>query len=129
LNGNFLLNFGPKGDGSFRDEEKRLAAEIGDWMKTNGEAIYGCGYAELAKQDWGYYTRKKKTGQIYMVVCNVPVSGWLKVRVPRGKTGAGAALLDGGAPLKIEKFDSDEFFVILKEKSADRPFVITLDLE
>jgi alpha-L-fucosidase len=129
LNGNFLLNFGPKGDGSFRDEEKRLAAEIGDWMKINGEAIYGCGYAELAKQDWGYYTRKKKTGRIYMVVCNVPVSGWLKVRVPRGKTVADAALLDGGAPLKIEKFDSDEFFVILKEKSADRPFVITMALE
>jgi len=129
LNGNFLLNFGPKGDGSFRPEEVRLASEIGSWMKTNGAAIYGCGYAGLQKQDWGYFTRNGKSGKTYMVVCNVPVSGWLKVKVPRGKSVAGATRLDNGVPLDIEKFDGDEFYVVLKNKSADRPFVITLELK
>ncbi len=32
LNGNFLLNFGPKADGSFREEEIRLFDEIGQWV-------------------------------------------------------------------------------------------------
>jgi hypothetical protein len=49
--------------------------------------------------------------------------------VPRGKSVAGATRLDNATPLNIEKFDGDEFFVILDNKSADRPFVITLDLK
>jgi alpha-L-fucosidase len=127
--GNFLLNFGPKGDGSFREEEKQLVAEIGPWMKTNGQAIYGCGYAGLKKMDWGYYTRNDKTGKIYMVVCNVPVSGWLKVKLPSKKKIAAATLLKDGAILGVDKYDSDEFFVVLKDKTGGRPFVIAIDLE
>lgn len=129
LNGNFLMNFGPKGDGSFRDEEKKLVAEIGPWMKTNGRAIYGCGYAGLKKMDWGYYTRNDQTGKTYMIVCNVPVSGCLKVKLPKKQKIARASLLKNGMVLNIDKFDSDEFFVVLKDKTADQPFVITLDLE
>ena len=129
LGGNFLLNFGPKGDGSFREEEKKLVAEIGPWMRNNGQAIYGCGYAGLKKMDWGYYTRNEKTGKTYMVVCNIPVSGMLKVQLPGKKKIAKAALLQDGSVLKLEKYDSDEFFVILKDKTAGQPFVITLDLE
>ncbi len=129
LNGNFLLNFGPKGDGSFRDEEVKFAREIGQWMKVNSPAIYGCGYAGLKKMDWGYYTRNMDTGKLFMVVCNVPVSGWLKVQLPKGKKIASANLLKDGTTLEIEKYDSDEFFIILKDKQADRPFVISLNLE
>jgi len=129
LNGNFLLNFGPKGDGSFRDEEKKIVDEIGPWMKTNGEAIYGCGYAKMKKMDWGYYTLNAKTGKLYMIVCNVPVSGWLKLQLPNKKLLASATLLDGGKTLDIEKYDSNEFFVILKDKKADWPFVIEIKLQ
>ncbi len=40
-NGNLLLNVGPYADGSFHAEAKRILFEIGDWLKINGEAIYG----------------------------------------------------------------------------------------
>lgn len=39
--GNFLLNIGPGPDGDFDPIAYERLKEIGDWMKINGEAIYG----------------------------------------------------------------------------------------
>jgi len=38
--GVFFLSLTPKGDGSIPAEEKRILAEMGDWLEVNGEAIY-----------------------------------------------------------------------------------------
>lgn len=40
-NGNLLLNFPPKPDGTLDDDELRLLDELAEWMPVNGEAIYG----------------------------------------------------------------------------------------
>jgi len=40
-NGNLLLNIGPKSDGTIPDEVQQVLRDIGDWLKLNGEAIYG----------------------------------------------------------------------------------------
>lgn len=40
-NGCLLLNIGPKADGTIPEDDKRILLGIGDWLKTNGEAIYG----------------------------------------------------------------------------------------
>ncbi len=40
-NGILLLNVGPMADGSFAEETRRYLLEVGDWLKVNGEAIYG----------------------------------------------------------------------------------------
>ena len=39
-NGNFLLNIGPRADGTIPDEDARILEEIGAWLNVNGEAIY-----------------------------------------------------------------------------------------
>ncbi|MBX3324113.1 MAG: alpha-L-fucosidase [Phycisphaeraceae bacterium] len=39
--GNFLLNVGPRADGTFPPQAERRLTEIGHWMNLNGEAIYG----------------------------------------------------------------------------------------
>lgn len=39
--GNFLLNVGPKADGTIPEASIERLREIGAWMKINGEAIYG----------------------------------------------------------------------------------------
>lgn len=40
-NGMLLLNVGPKPDGTITDEETEVLLEIGEWLKVNGEGIYG----------------------------------------------------------------------------------------
>ena len=39
-NGNLLLNFGPRSDGTIPDEVRSTLLEMGAWLKVNGEAIY-----------------------------------------------------------------------------------------
>jgi alpha-L-fucosidase len=39
--GNYLLNIGPKPDGSIREEESVRLKEIGKWLKKNAESVYG----------------------------------------------------------------------------------------
>ena len=40
-NGNLLLNVGPKSDGTIPEQARAILLEMGAWLKTNGEAIYG----------------------------------------------------------------------------------------
>jgi len=40
-NGNFLLNIGPRADGTIPEEQQALLLNIGKWLHINGEAIYG----------------------------------------------------------------------------------------
>ncbi len=39
--GNYLLNIGPKPDGSIPDESVTVLEAVGKWLETNGKAIYG----------------------------------------------------------------------------------------
>ena len=39
--GNYLLNVGPDGNGVIPAESVKILKQIGEWMKINGEAIYG----------------------------------------------------------------------------------------
>jgi alpha-L-fucosidase len=40
-NGTLLLTVGPKGDGTIPQRQQERLLAIGDWLKVNGEAIYG----------------------------------------------------------------------------------------
>ena len=40
-NGNLLLNVGPKSDGTIPEQAQSILHEIGAWLKTNGDGIYG----------------------------------------------------------------------------------------
>ena len=39
-NGNLLLNFGPRSDGTIPGEVQQVLRDIGGWLQVNGEAIY-----------------------------------------------------------------------------------------
>jgi alpha-L-fucosidase len=40
-NGNLLLNVGPKPDGTIPEKARTVLLQIGDWLRVNGEAVYG----------------------------------------------------------------------------------------
>ncbi|RAJ10676.1 alpha-L-fucosidase [Chitinophaga skermanii] len=129
LGGNFVLNFGPKADGTFRPEEITVAKEMGDWMKVNNAAIYDCEYANCEKQDWGYFTKKQNDDKIYMVVFNVPINGSLKVKLPKNTSIGKASLLQAPSTvLSTEQLDYNASYIQLpKGMKPTSPFVIVID--
>lgn len=58
--GNLLLNIGPNAKGNIPVESVRILQSVGQWMKANGESIYGCEPAQIPKPDWGRFTQKGK---------------------------------------------------------------------
>jgi len=38
--GNYLLNIGPRADGSVPEESVRVLTEVGQWMRRNGDSMY-----------------------------------------------------------------------------------------
>jgi len=61
LNGNFMLNIGPRANGDVPFEIEQRLLNMGHWLKINGESIYGCKAFDLLKDlhDWGRITYKK----------------------------------------------------------------------
>lgn len=81
LDGNFVINFGPDGEGKIREEESFIAKEVGKWMTKNSEAVYGTHHSILEKQDWGYATQKEN--KIYLTIFNKPLNNMIRVKIPK----------------------------------------------
>jgi alpha-L-fucosidase len=77
-NGNFLLNIGPRPDGSIlADQQDRLRA-MGRWLRLNGESIYGSTGSPFPRRfSWGRATTKP--GRIFLHVFDWPQDGRLRV--------------------------------------------------
>lgn len=82
--GNYLLNIGPRGDGTVPPESVRSFHAIGAWMKTNGEAIYGTSASPFPQLDWGRCTRRGQT--LYLHVFQWPADGTLRVPLQNNVT-------------------------------------------
>lgn len=57
-NANLLMNIGPQPDGELPAVALERLAEMGEWMKTYGETIYGTRGGIVAPHDWGVTTQK-----------------------------------------------------------------------
>jgi alpha-L-fucosidase len=57
-NGNLLLNVGPNGRGEFEDAAVERLQEMGEWLRVNGRAIYGCGASEFTPPADCRFTQK-----------------------------------------------------------------------
>lgn len=102
--GNYLLNVGPKADGTIPEESIARLKEVGAWMKVNGEAIYGSKGSPLPQQDWGRCTRKEKDGAttLYLSVFDWPVNGMLEVKGLKNDIRS-ASILSSGKSLKTSR--------------------------
>ena len=119
---NLLLNIGPQPDGALPAAAVERLEGIGEWLRANGETVYGTEAGPVAPRDWGVTTRKGD--KVYVHVLNwpdeelfVPVTGEKVVRAAR--------FADGGR-LTFRQDDAG-VTVRLGERDAEAPdFIVEL---
>ena len=74
--GNFLLNIGPKADGTIPNPSIKILKSMGEWLKVNGESIYGTmGNPSSNPKEifaYGEITTKLKENKIYLHLTKWP---------------------------------------------------------
>jgi alpha-L-fucosidase len=117
--GNYLLNVGPKADGTFPQESIDLLKGIGDWMKVNGESIYGTKASPFGLFAWGRCTKKEGPNNtiLYFSVFDWPKDG--KLQIPSLTNDVvSIELLGSHADIKVKK-ESGGITIKGPEKSPD----------
>ena len=74
--GNYLLNVGPTSEGLLPPQSIERLKAIGNWMKINGESIYGTKASPFTKSTWGKCTQKEIADgtRLYLHVFDWPAS-------------------------------------------------------
>jgi alpha-L-fucosidase len=101
-NANFLLNIGPRPDGTIQEEFVTRLREIGAWMEKNGESVYGTRGGPIAPRPWGVTTARE--GTVY-----VHIHDWVDelLAIPRlPKPVARARMLGSGKPIVIREAEN-----------------------
>jgi alpha-L-fucosidase len=76
--GNYLLNIGPKGDGTVTAGSVQILNAFGVWMATYSASIYDTTPSPFSVEPaWGFYT--KKAGTLYAHVLTWPTGGTLQI--------------------------------------------------
>ena len=101
--GNYLLNVGPTAEGEFPPACVERLHDIGQWLRVNGDAIYGTTRGPFPYLSWGVATRKG--GTLYLHVFDWPKDG--KLRVPLINAATSAKLLATGKELSIKSAEGE----------------------
>lgn len=108
-NGNLLLNVGPRGeDAQIPREQLSRLAKFGDWLKQNGDAIYGTRpwvRAEAITETEETIRFTKKDNKLYLMILGLPRGSTVKVK--EVSIEGEACLLADGSPVKISRDGND----------------------
>jgi alpha-L-fucosidase len=122
--GNYLLNVGPTSKGVIPQPEADRLLAIGQWLKVNGEAIYGTAAGPF-KQQFGWGRITQKPGKLYLEVFDWPKEG--KLLLPISNTRFTARLLASGSLL--EAAATPEGWQITLPANAPDPIASVIAIE
>ena len=120
--GNFLLNIGPRGDGSVVEFESDVLKEIGAWLKENGEAIYGT-EASPFREDFAWGKSTRKGNKLYLILSGkYPTNGTIELNLP------GYKLQDSKGILTSANMKGSKLFVNLPENAYNNQNIEVVEL-
>lgn len=120
--GNFLLNIGPRGDGSVVEFERDALLAMGEWMKRYGEAIYNTTANPFDHAvTWGDITRKGRN--LYLFVEQMPGDRAVVLTGLIGKAKK-ASLLANGKRLEMNQKGQSVSVNIPTDVTPDRGIVV-----
>ena len=132
--GNYLLNIGPKPDGSIPEESIRTLTEVGEWLDKNGAAIYPSEVCESKEHTYANYTRRGNTlyMHIYHWPGDTPASQFLEFFRPPSVVAIGglrakvlsARFLVSGKPVAFEQGDQYVRLTGLPTEAPDNPVTV-----
>jgi alpha-L-fucosidase len=122
--GNYLLNIGPKADGSIPEESVKALTAVGKWLERNGQSIYLAEPCQPRTSFFANFTRKGNTLYMhaYFWPGEVVSLGGLRNKVKSAK------LLATGREVKFEQDNFRVRFVGLPSAAPDTP-VTTIAIE
>jgi len=132
-NGNYLLNVGPTAEGEITFPYSSRLLKMGEWLKTNGEAIYGCERTPFGTE-FGEYAmvdgKKKfiekpadwrcttKPGKIYVHILHWPEDGKLVLPAFKSNIRKGYLLANTNSKVKVKQ-SSKELLLLLPKTIPD----------
>ncbi|MBB6733814.1 alpha-L-fucosidase [Cohnella zeiphila] len=119
-NGNLLLNVGPRGeDAQIPDEQLSRLSQFGNWLKRNGEAVYGTRpwtRAEAVTETGEAVRFTHKGDKLYLMLPGKPDGSPIRIK---GLFAEGrASLLPDRSPISIER-DGEDLILVFARRLDD----------
>jgi alpha-L-fucosidase len=132
--GNYLLNIGPKPDGSVPEEEVSTLEAVGKWMDKNGPTIYEAERCDAGGTPFANFTRKGNTLYIHVHFWpgDTPAANELSFFRPQTAVAVGglrakvksARLFASGKKVNFRQDDISIQFTGLPTKAPDDPVTV-----
>jgi alpha-L-fucosidase len=118
--GNYLLNIGPRPDGTVPAASVERLQTIGGWLRRNGEAVYATQPCRFPHGNVGVYTRKGNTLFVHIYF-------WPGERMTVGGAkfkALSARFLANGLPVKFAQRGTQLIFSDLPAQPPDTPITV-----
>ncbi|HEY1424986.1 MAG TPA: alpha-L-fucosidase [Candidatus Acidoferrum sp.] len=129
-NGNLLLDVGPEADGTIPAVQMERLQELGEWMRANGDAIYG---THPWKRAEGETVEKipvrftQKNGQVFAFLLGDVKTEAVTLKDVRATAGSKVMLLGNEAPLEWSRQGTDIRVVLPKKFAAKYALALQFD--